>query len=158
MRVVFEAGDKPEVKALFCHLQKCGIDFIVVENDAQQAHRRLCDEALRAAIRRVARRFTVGRQWAAVYRVLVDFHGFPANISEFTARMQRLMKGAMLTYPCDYQSVQKPLAEHRILRKHYSEWEKYQPVKRDCIFSRQKMTADALLREIAKAKPTINLL
>jgi len=46
MRVIFEAGDKPEVMALFCHLQKCGIDFMVVENEAQQTHRLLCDEAL----------------------------------------------------------------------------------------------------------------
>lgn len=46
MRVIFEAGDKPEVKALFCHLQKCGVDFMVVENDAQQTLRLLCDEAL----------------------------------------------------------------------------------------------------------------
>ena len=46
MRVIFEAGDKSEVKSLFCHLQKCGIDFIVVENDALQEHRRMCDDAL----------------------------------------------------------------------------------------------------------------
>lgn len=77
MRVILESGDKPEMRTVVYGLLKCGLDFIIVEEETKLVHRLLSDEELRAAICKVLPNFTVGTQWVAVYRILVDFYGFP---------------------------------------------------------------------------------
>lgn len=144
MRVILEKGDKPEVKAVVYGLQKCGLDFVIVEEESKQLHRLLCDDELRTTICKVMPSFTVGTQWVAVYRILVDFCGFPEAYDAFCIRIEKLTKGMKLSFPCDYQAIQKPLAAHAILQKHYSQWKVYIAKKDDRTFPRQKKIADFL--------------
>ena len=144
MRVILEQGDKPEVKSLIYCLQKCGLDFVIVEDKAQQVHRLPSDEGFKIAIRCVLPSFTVGTQWVAVYRILVDYYCFPKPYDVFCTKIGKLMKGVKLPFPCNYQSIQKPLAQYAILQKPYSEWKKYSTKVDERFFSRQKRIADKL--------------
>jgi len=80
MRVIIESGDKPEMKAVIYNLQKCGLDFVIVEEETKQTHRLLSEDEFRTAICKVLTGFTVGTQWVAVYRILVDFLCFPGSL------------------------------------------------------------------------------
>lgn len=144
MRVILEQGDKPEFKNLIYCLQKCGLGFVIVEEETKQVHRLLSDNEFRAAICQVLPFFTVGTQWVAVYRILVDFYGFPKAYDAFCAKIKKLMKGVNLTFPCDYQAIQKPLASHAVLPKHYGQWKEYVPKKDDKVFPRQMKIANML--------------
>ena len=151
MRVIFEPGDKPEMRELIVSLQKNGLDLVIVEETSRQVHRKLSDDEFRAAIKLVLGYFAVSTQWVAVYRVLVDFYGFPSEMSSFCSRIAQLMKGVKMEFPCDYQSIQKPLAASAILQKHYSLWQEYRTKKDDRAFPRQKLIADKLLEVLKKA-------
>ena len=89
--------------------------------------------------------FTVSSQWVAIFRILVDYHSFPADITAFHKRVSQLLHGTHLDYPLDYQSVQKPLAASSILQKKFDDWRQYHPQKGDRVFTRQKMIADRFL-------------
>ena len=151
MRVILETGDKPEVKAVVYSLQKCGLDFVIVEEEAKQVHRLLSDDEFRTAICKVLQSFTVCTQWVAVYRILVDFYGFPEAYDVFCTKIGKLMKGVNLTFPCDYQAIQKPLASCAILQKHYDQWKVYVAKKDDRAFPRQKKIADLLFEQLQSA-------
>lgn len=144
MRVILEPGDKPEMKTVVYSLQKCGLDLVIVEEDTKQVHRLLSNDEFRSAICKVMPSFTVGTQWVAVYRILVDFCGFPEAYDAFCVKIDNLTKGMNLAFPCDYQAIQKPLASHAILQKHYNQWKVYTAKKDDRTFSRQKKIADTL--------------
>ena len=144
MRVILESGDKPEMRAVVYGLQKCGLDFAIVEEENKQAHRVLSDDEFRDAICMVLPSFTVGTQWVAVYRILVDFYGFPKAYDIFCTKIENLMKGVNLSFPCNYQAIQKPLASHAILQKHYNQWKVYVAKKGDRFFPRQKKIAEKL--------------
>ena len=144
-----EQGDKPEFKSLIYCLQKCGLGFVIVEGETRQVYRLLSDDELRMAIEKVEVLFTVGSQWVAVYRVLVDFYGFPNEISAFCNRMKGIMGQVKLTYPCKYQSIQKALTSSTILSKHYNHWKTFKVKKGDRIFHRQKFIADKLLEVLS---------
>ena len=146
MRVIFEPGDKPELRDVVLSLQKCGMEFLIIDETSKKVHRKLSDEEYREAVRQVSVSFTVGTQWVAVYRVLVDFYGFPSEMTLFCDRINELMKEVSLEYPCNYQSIQKPLASKAILQKHYSKWREYDVKKCDRVFPRQKKIADKLLK------------
>ena len=158
MRVIFEPGDKPEQRDLIMNLQKCGVEFVIVDETSKKVHRKLSDNEYREAIRQVSCSFTVGSQWVAVYRILVDFYGYPSDMAAFCSKIEILMKGVNLTFPCDYQSIQKPLASCAILQKHYSKWQEYIAKKGDRVFPRQKMIADRLLEQLEKPKITLDSL
>ena len=151
MRVILESGDKPEMKAVIYSLQKCGLDFVIVEEDTKHVHRLLSDNELRIAICRVLAGFTVGTQWVAVYRILVDFYNFPEAYDAFCTKIEKLMKGVNPTFPCDYQTIQKPLSSHAILQKHYNQWKEYNAKKEDRFFPRQKKIADMLFELLQEA-------
>lgn len=88
--------------------------------------------------------FTVKSQWVAIYRVLVDFYGWPGELTAFCQRVEQLPFSHALDYPCDYQAVQK--AKNGILDKHYKHWESFSLTdKVNTCFSRQKLIADHLL-------------
>ena len=77
MRVILEQGDKPEVKELVRQLQKLVPGIVIIEDKTQQEHRLLSDDEIREAILSVMPFFSVRSQWVAVYRILVDYYGFP---------------------------------------------------------------------------------
>ena len=151
MRVILEPGDKAEMRAVVYSLQKCGLDFVIVEEETKQVFRILSDDEIRAAICKVVLSFTVGTQWVAVYRILVDFYGFPKAYDLFCAKIEKIMKGVNLTVPCDYQAIQKPMASHAFLRKHYNQWKEYVINKNDRVFPRQKKIADMLFETLQEA-------
>ena len=155
MRVIFEKGDKPEVKELVRQLQKLVPSMVIVEDETQQVHRLLSDDEYKTAIRKVLSSFTVGTQWVAVYRILVDFYGFPEAYDAFCSKIEKLMKGVNLTFPCDYQAIQKPLASYAILQKHYDQWKVFVAKKDNRIFPRQKKIADMLFELLQEAKYTM---
>ncbi len=82
MRVILEQGDKPEFKSLIYCLQKCGLGFVIVEEETKQVHRLLSDNEFRAAICQVLPFFTVGTQWVAI-RWETDCHFFSFTVSQF---------------------------------------------------------------------------
>lgn len=63
---------------------------------------------------------------------------------------RQLMKGVDLSYPCNYQSIQKTLSSRAIFQKNYSQWKEQFPLKRDKTFQRQMKVADSLLRFLEK--------
>ena len=67
--------------------------------------------------------FSVRSQWVAVYRILVDYYGFPEEVAAFCNRISKLIRGTEVYFTIDYQSVQKPLAANGILQKPYSQWQ-----------------------------------
>ena len=88
--------------------------------------------------------FTVKSQWVAIYRVLVDFYGWPGELTAFCQRVEQLPVSHALDYRCDYQAVQK--AKNGILAKHYKHWESFSLTdKVNTCFSRQKLIAVRLL-------------
>ncbi len=104
------------------------------------------DDEVAKAVIVVAALFGVGSQWTAVYRVLVDFCGWEDDIVAFCKHMGRLLKDVKLTYPCNYQAIQKPLASNSILRKDYQTWKNYRIPEGDRVFPRQLYIADELLK------------
>ena len=156
MRVIFEPGDKPEQRELIMSLQKCGLKFVIVDETSKTVHRKLSDKECREAIRLLSCSFTVSTQWVAVYRILVDFYGYPSDMSAFCSKIEALMKGVKLTFPCNYQAIQKPLASNSILQKHYCKWLEYKAQKGDRVFPRQKMIADKLFELLGGVKYTMN--
>ena len=102
------------------------------------------EEEIRDAILKVLAYFAVKSQWVAVYRILVDYCGFPSEVKSFCQRIKLLMRGYDCKFTCNYQSVQKSLASKRILQKPYSDWEGYVVKDGERFFARQKMIADKL--------------
>lgn len=104
------------------------------------------NEEVARAVCEVARLFGVGAQWTAVYRVLVDFCGWDDDVAAFCRRMNLITNGVRLEYSCNYQAIQKPLAANAILRKGFSQWQRYRAPKGDRVFSRQMFIAERLLK------------
>ena len=92
--------------------------------------------------------FSVRSQWVAVYRILVDYYGFPKEVAAFCSRISKMMRGTEVYFTIDYQSVQKPLAANGILQKPYIQWKVFSAKKGDRVFSRQKMIAERLLKAL----------
>ena len=111
MRVILEQGDKPEVKELVRQLQKLVPGIVIIEDKTQQEHRLLSDDEIREAILSVMPFFSVRSQWVAVYRILVDYYGFPEEVTAFCNRISKLMRGTEVSFTIDYQSVEWHLAE-----------------------------------------------
>ena len=65
MRVILKQGDKPEVRNLSCGLQKCGLEFIIVEDHSKQEPLQLSDDEINAASMR-------DREFTVTARVLTD--------------------------------------------------------------------------------------
>ena len=150
MRVIIEKGDKPELRELVYNLRRCGLKIDVRNAEQDKVRVSLSNDDIRTAIVNVTASFTVSTQWAAIYRVLVDFCGYPEEITSFCREIEKLMKGVDLSYPCNYQSIQKTLSSRAIFQKNYSQWKEQSPLKRDKTFQRQMKVADSLLRCLEK--------
>ena len=145
MRVILEQGDKPEMRSLIFSLQNCGLDFVIIEKQTKLVHKLLSDDEIKKAILNVMPLFSVRSQWVAIYRVLVDYYGFPEDVSAFYRRVSKMMKGTNICYAVNYQSIQKTLAANSILQKPFSQWEMYQIPMGDRLFARQMLVAKSLL-------------
>jgi hypothetical protein len=103
MRVILEKGDKPEVKELVRQLQKLVPGIVIIEDETLQEHWLLSDDEIKEAILSVMPFFSVRSQWVAVYRILVDYYGFPEEVAAFCSRISKLMRGAEIYFTIDYQ-------------------------------------------------------
>ncbi|MBQ3945535.1 MAG: hypothetical protein II670_08015, partial [Alphaproteobacteria bacterium] len=92
MRIVLEKGDSEEQKkmaeALLANKVICAIER--VDYSCQKVQK--SDDEVAKAVIEVVGLFGVSTQWAAVYRVLVDFCGWDSDFSRFCHRMNLLLK------------------------------------------------------------------
>lgn len=89
-------------------------------------------------------------QFVGVYRVLVDFGDFPAEMTSFSRRvigLKLVFDGKELEYKSFYQSIQKGIQSHPVLPLPYKKWATYvcKEGERASTFMRQKAVADKLL-------------
>ena len=150
MKVFIEHGDEPDVITLVYNLRRCGVKLEIVNDGQEMPHIPVRDEDIKAAIVKVMSCFSVSTQWCAIYRILVDYCDYPEEITSFCREIEKLMKGVNLSYPCNYQSIQKTLSSRAIFQKNYSQWKEQFPLKRDKTFQRQLKVADSLLRCLEK--------
>lgn len=104
------------------------------------------DDEIVQAIERVRPMFSVNTQWVAVYRVLVDYYGFPRTCTAFCKRIKRMMPRAS----CNYQTIQKGIISVGILASPYEEWERRSGECTAVSFQRQLNVARAFLRELGE--------
>jgi len=112
-------------------------------------HRMVGDAEIVSAIKTLLPEFATITQWVAIYRILVDYHGFPQPFSDFCRRIYTMMPDCKSRFACDYQAIQKGIG-NGILKKHYDVWKTYQPKKNDKVFPRQKRTAERFLQLLEK--------
>lgn len=96
-------------------------------------------------------------QFVGVYRILVDFCGFPSEMTSFCKRiigMGLVFNDTQLEYKSFYQSIQKGIQSHAVLAKSYKTWEQYicKDGERASTFTRQKVVADELLKMLRDKK------
>jgi hypothetical protein len=108
------------------------------------------DEQIANAIMKVMTLFSVGTQWVAIYRILVDFCSFPKEITDFCDKIDTLGLPRDISFPCDYQAIQKPMGG--IFAMPYVNWLKYRPAEGDKMFKRQKKVADTLYQLLKEAE------
>ncbi len=156
MTILFEEGDstiiRQEAQRLACRGGVSILDAMYFEVVPRQGmpYPIPTDEVLREVIPQIAQEFTVGSQWTAVYRVLVDFCGWPDEIMLFCSRMKSLLADCTLPYKIDYQNIQKTLASSSILRKPFAEWKDYRTRPGDRVFPRQLKIAQKLVNLLAE--------
>ena len=146
MKIILEKGDtKEQLMIAEALLANKLVGAIETQTYSCQKVVKTDDEVARAVME-VVGFFGVGTQWTAVYRVLVDFCGWERDIAKFSLRMNMLLQGVRLTFPCTYQAIQKPLSQHSILRKVFQEWKKYKVPANNRVFPRQLFVAEKLLK------------
>ncbi len=146
MKIIIENGDSEEKIMMAEALLANGLVSAIEEQTYSCQKVQKSDDEVAKAVTGVAGSFGVCTQWAAVYRVLVDFCGWDSDVAKFTKRMNILLKDVRMSHRCTYQSIQKPLSSSSILRKNYQEWKKYKAPKGDRVFPRQMFIADNLLK------------
>ena len=102
----------------------------------------LTDEQVAECVVELMKYLGYDNQWLAIYRILVDFCGFPKEIQSFCDRMDECLSGRRIDRPCKYQNIQKNL--NGIFKKSYRQWCVY-PRQEETSFVRQKRIADKLL-------------
>ena len=157
MKIIIEKGDSEEkvkmAEALLANGLVSAIERAEVKVDVVSKS----NEEVAAAVAEVTRLFGVGAQWTAVYRVLVDFCGWDSDVAAFCRRMNLIIKDVKVSFDCNYQAIQKPLAANGILRKDFKAangilrkdfkaWQKYRAPKGDRVFPRQLFIAEKLLK------------
>lgn len=112
----------------------------------------ISDEQAREVLTALIKTGVIGiqAQFVGVYRVLVDFGGFPAEITSFCRRIIGLgltVDGCELEYKSFYQSIQKGILAHSVLAMPYQKWADYECKngERASTFLRQKAVADKLI-------------
>ncbi|MCK8622822.1 hypothetical protein [Prevotella sp. E13-27] len=149
MKILLEKGDSEEqikmAEALLANKLVSAIETVTYK--CQKVYK--SDDEVAKAVIDVAGSFGVCTQWAAVYRILVDFCGWDSDVAKFTKQMNTLLKEVRMSHCCTYQSIQKPLAQNSILRKNFQEWKKYRVPQGDRVFPRQMFIAENLLKRLS---------
>lgn len=146
MKIIIEKGDTEQQVMMAEAMLANGVVRAVERAEVKVSVVAKSNEEVARAVCEVARLFGVGAQWTAVYRVLVDFCGWDDDVAAFCRRMNLIISGVRLEYGCNYQAIQKPLAANAILRKDFSQWQRYRAPKGDRVFPRQMFIAERLLK------------
>ena len=146
MFIIIEKNDSKEQMMMAQALLANGLISVIERNDLKVKVANKSDEEILSAVTEVLKLFGVSS-----HRVLVDFCEWPKEESVFCKRMNKLLNGVKLHFECRYQSIQKPLATHAILRKDYCAWKKYQVPQGDRMFKRQMYIAQKLLKLLSIA-------
>lgn len=117
---------------------------IVVFDDGKEQVCHKSDAEIAEAIELLLKDFAVKTQWVAIYRILVDYYGFPKPFYEFCNRIQKMMPRCHSKYACTYQAIQKGIG-YEILAKPYENWKEHKPKDADKSFRRQLHTAKRFL-------------
>ena len=125
----------------------------VVRNEAGKQACRMSDDEIVKGIKMALEKFSVKTQWVAVYRILVDYYGFPSGYLDFYERIQKMMPDCRSKYACTYQAIQKGMLSSGVLMKPYTEWKAYIPKNDGKAFLRQLRMAECFL-ELLKALET----
>ena len=149
MMIIIEKGDSKEQIMMAEALLANGLVGAIERVTYQCLKVQKSDDEVAKAVIDIAGSFGVCTQWAAVYRVLVDFCGWDGDVAKFTKRMNTLLKDVRMSHRCTYQSIQKPLAQNSILRKNFQEWKKYRAPQGDRVFPRQMFIAENLLKRLS---------
>ena len=149
MKIIIEKGDTEQQVMMAEAMLANGVVRAVERAEVKVSVVAKSNEEVARAVCEVARLFGVGAQWTAVYRVLVDFCGWDDDVAAFCRRMNLIISGVRLEYGCNYQAIQKPLAANAILRKDFSQWQRYRAPKGDRVFSRQMFIAERLLKSLS---------
>lgn len=86
--------------------------------------------------------FTFSSQWTAVYRILVDYHGYPTEYRSFHLRMQQLGADS-LTPACTYDAL-KDISG--IFSKPFTQWKEENYTGQGAVFRRNYEVAAELKR------------
>lgn len=146
MKIIIEKGDSEEKVKMAEALLANGLVSAVERAEVKVDVVSKSNEEVAVAVAEVTKLFGVGAQWTAVYRVLVDFCGWDNDVAAFCRRMNLIIKDVNVTFCCNYQAIQKPLAANGILRKDFKAWKKYRAPKGDRVFARQLFIAEKLLK------------
>lgn len=143
MKLIIERGDSDEQIMMANALLKNRLVRTIEKSEFQCETVHKSDEEIAKAVCTVEALFAVSTQWTAVYRVLVDCCGWDDCIKSFVKRMNAMLKGKKLGYPCTYTSIQR--CKHGILDKKIDEWKKHAIPTNDHFFKRQLQIAEKLL-------------
>lgn len=149
MKIIIECDDTHQQIVMAEALLTNGLVSAIERLRYPSSEVKKSDDEVLTAVVSVVGDFGVRTQWAAVYRVLVDFCGWESDIARFSKRMNRLLGNVCLAHPCTYQAIQKPLANNSILRKNYQEWQQYIVPSGDRVFLRQMIIAKKLLKRLS---------
>ena len=149
MKIILEKGDSEQKIQMAEALLANGLVSAIERVTYQCMKVQKSDDEVATAVIEVVGGFGVCTQWTAVYRVLVDYCGWDCDIAKFSKRMNRLLKDVCMSHRCNYQSIQKPLAQNSILRKNFQEWKKYRAPKGDRVFPRQMFIAENLMKRLS---------
>ena len=146
MKIIIEKGDSEEKIKMAEALLANGLVSAIEKAEVKVDVINKTNDEVATAMAEVTQLFGVGAQWTAVYRVLVDFCGWDDDVAVFCRRMNLIIKDVKVSFDCNYQAIQKPLAANSILRKDFKAWQKYRAPKGDRVFRRQLFIAEKLLK------------
>lgn len=141
--ILFKINDLRSYEIVEVLAKQGGVSIVRDEEGGKICHR--SDEEIARAIERLLGEFAVKTQWVAIYRILVDYYGFPKPLYEFYNRIQKMMPRCQSKFACTYQAIQKGIG-YDILTKHYEEWKRYKPEDSGKSFRRQLHTAERFLK------------
>ena len=109
------------------------------------------DEVCLRAFKQMMVYFSVGSQWAAIYRVMSECYGKSENIAEFCRWVNDILGDEKMDYPCSYDTIRKILSSNNLLSEPYRRWFKHNDALNEKSFLRQRMIAQNLVNFLTEA-------
>ena len=157
MRVIFDKGDKSEMKVLVRQLQKLVPGIVIIEDETQRDDwcqrfedtkgQTLCDkERLARAIENCQTYFWGNASYAVVYCVCRDDYKIIPNMSAFERNVEQLPYMRKRDYVCKKGTITNAFSDNKIYYSHVDKWEAEGTEERIIILR------DELRKELAKGR------